>query len=225
MRTAAILPVKSFPRAKQRLGAGVGEDMRVELARAMVGDVLVAVHQCAAIERVIVVTNEPSVRAAAHYKQAIVVEDALEQGQSEAVAQGLERAAAEGFQRALCIPGDCPALDAGEIDALLHYPATPPVLVIPDRHGTGTNGLLLTPPGVIEPSFGADSCERHLALALAAGVASEVARVASLALDIDTSEDLDALRERLRTEHSGAPRTRAVLGSTGSSWQTSAPAA
>ena len=223
MRTVAILPVKSFPRAKQRLGAGVGEDMRGELARAMVGDVLVAAHQCASIEQLIVVTNEPSVRAAALYKHAIVIEDALEQGQSQAVALGLERAAAEHFQRALCIPGDCPALDPREIDELLRYPATSAVLVIPDRHGTGTNGLLLSPPGVIEPSFGAGSCERHLALA--AGVGGKVARVTSLELDIDTSEDLDVLRERLRAERRGAPRTRAVLGLTGGSWRTSAPAA
>lgn len=225
MRTAAILPVKSFPRAKQRLGVDVGEDMRGELARAMVGDVLVAVHRCAAIERVIVVTNEPSVRAAALYKNAVVIEDALEQGQSEAVSLGLDRATAEGFQRALCIPGDCPALDPLQIDELLCSPATPAVLVIPDRHGTGTNGLLLSPPRAIEPSFGAGSCKRHLALAKAAGVRSEVARVSSLLLDIDTSDDLEMLRERLCSERIGAPRTRGVLGLTGASWQKSAPAA
>ena len=225
MRTAAILPVKSFPRAKQRLGAGVGESLRDDLARAMVGDVLVAIHRCAAIDRVIVVTSEPSVRAAALYKKAIVIEDALEQGQSEAVSLGLDRASAEGFQRALCIPGDCPALDPLQIDELLGSSSTPAVLVIPDRHGTGTNGLLLSPPVVIVPSFGAGSCERHLALAEAAGVHSEVARASSLLLDIDTSDDLEMLRERLRSERIGAPRTRNVLGLTGASWQTSAPAA
>ncbi len=36
---------------------------------------------------------------------------------------------------------------------------------MPDRHGTGTNGLLLTPPDAIAPSFGPGSCERHRALA------------------------------------------------------------
>ena len=40
MRTAAILPVKRFSAAKQRLGASVGEKARAELARAMVADVL-----------------------------------------------------------------------------------------------------------------------------------------------------------------------------------------
>ena len=44
MRTAAVLPVKSFGRAKQRLGAAVGQPDRAELAAAMVGDVLGALR-------------------------------------------------------------------------------------------------------------------------------------------------------------------------------------
>ena len=83
---------------------------------------------------------------------------------------------------------------------------------MPDRHGTGTNGLLLTPPDAIAPSFGADSCERHRSLAIAAGVPCRLERPASLLLDIDTGADLAALRERLAGEHSRAGRTRAVLG-------------
>ena len=42
MRTAAVLPVKSFGRAKQRLGEAVGQPDRAELAAGMVGDVLAA---------------------------------------------------------------------------------------------------------------------------------------------------------------------------------------
>ncbi len=214
MRTAAILPVKRFSRAKQRLGASVADPLRLDLARAMVGDVLSALRDCPAIERTIVVTCEDAAAAAASYLGAIVVEDLAEDGQSAAVARGIERAAAEGFERVLCIPGDCPALDPLELQALLDAQpdeATEAVIV-PDRHGTGTNGLLLTPPGAIAPSFGPDSCERHRQLAQAAGVACRVERLASLLLDIDTGEDLAALRERLAGEpRAGARRTRIVL--------------
>lgn len=42
MRTAAILPVKRFALAKQRLGVTVAEPLRLELARAMLADVLLA---------------------------------------------------------------------------------------------------------------------------------------------------------------------------------------
>jgi 2-phospho-L-lactate guanylyltransferase len=215
MRTAAILPVKRFARAKQRLGASVADPLRADLARAMVGDVLAALGECPAIELTIVVTSEESVAAAAREQSALVVEDSAEDGQSAAVALGLERALAERAQRALCIPGDCPALDPDELDALLLADSVAgEVVIVPDRHGTGTNGLLLAPPDAIAPSFGPGSCERHRGLARAAGVACRLERPPSLLLDIDTGADLQALRERLAGETVRAPRTRAVLGLT-----------
>ena len=44
----------------------------------------------------------------------------------------------------LMVPGDCPALDRDELDALLDEPAdSPSVVIVPDRHGSGTNACLL----------------------------------------------------------------------------------
>ena len=224
MRTAAILPVKRFSNAKQRLGASVADPLRLDLVRAMVGDVLSALHRCATIDLTIVVTNEESVAAAARYQGAIVVADSAEAGQSAAVALGISRARAESAERVLCIPGDCPALDPAELDELLGTSRAGgaaegeaavsggTVVVVPDRHGSGTNGLLIAPPGAISPSFGPGSCERHRELARAAGASCRLERPASLLLDIDTGEDLAVLRERLAGEREHAPRTRAVLG-------------
>jgi 2-phospho-L-lactate guanylyltransferase len=214
MRTAAILPVKRFAQAKQRLGANVAEDLRLALAGAMVADVLLALAQTDAIECTIVVTREVLAARAAREQGAIVVEDLLESGQSAAVTLGVERALAEGIERVLCIPGDCPALDPAELESLLagRAGAEREVVIVPDRHGTGTNGLLLTPPDAIAPSFGPDSCERHRAHALDAGVEFRLERPPSLLLDIDTGADLRVLRERLEGASSRAARTRAVLG-------------
>jgi 2-phospho-L-lactate/phosphoenolpyruvate guanylyltransferase len=224
VRTAAILPVKRFSLAKQRLGESVDEQLRLDLARAMVGDVLVALSQCTAIDLTVVVTNEPSVTAAAEYTGAIVVADTAESGQSAAVSIGIERALVERAERALCIPGDCPALDPEELNGLLR--GTPEaVIVVPDRHGTGTNGLLLTPPNAMTPSFGPGSCERHGQLARSAGASWRTEQVGSLQLDIDTGADLAALRERLAGNHGQAPRTRSVLGLVERRWHSSQPAA
>ena len=227
MRTAAILPVKRFDQAKQRLGASVADPVRLELARAMVGDVLDALAATASIERTIVVTGESSVADAARAQGAIVIDDSAQSGQSAAVALGIERALAEGIERALCVPGDCPTLDPDDLETLLDAPAggKPEVVIVPDRHGTGTNGLLLAPPDAIPPSFGPDSCERHRALAHAAGLVCRIERAPSLLLDIDTGADLAALRERLSAEHIGAPRTHAVLDSSGAPWPAFSPAA
>ena len=143
MRTAAVLPVKRFARAKQRLGESVADPLRAELARAMVADVLlalVATRRDRAHDR-----RHGASRGRARGRAsrgAIVVEDAHESGQSAAAALGIARALAEGAERVLCVPGDCPALDPAELERLLaEPPATAPrVVIVPDRHGTGTNG-------------------------------------------------------------------------------------
>jgi 2-phospho-L-lactate guanylyltransferase len=223
MSTAAILPVKRFPLAKQRLGQSVADSLRAELARAMLGDVLAALRDCAAIDATIVVTRECQVAAAARYLGATIVEDTADDGQSAAAQLGIAQALSENFERALCVPGDCPTLDPDELAHLL-APERAGVTIVPDRHGIGTNGLLLAPANAISPSFGADSRERHERLAREAGATCRVEQTPSLLLDIDTGEDLSVLRERLAGEQTRAPRTRAVLG-LGSKGATSAPRA
>ncbi len=171
MRTAAILPVKRFAAAKQRLGESVPDAVRLQLARAMVTDVLEALERTAGIELTILVTGQEDLARTAAEHGAEVVEDRSDSGQSAAVTLGVQRALGRSFERVLCVPGDCPALDPGELRALLaRRAATQEVVIVPDRHGSGTNALLLCPPDAIEPSFGPDSFARHRALAHAAGL-------------------------------------------------------
>jgi 2-phospho-L-lactate guanylyltransferase len=203
MRTAAVLPIKSFARAKARLGDAVRAPDRAELAAAMAADVLAALVAVEGLDDVVVVTAEPRAASAAEAVGAVVVHDPEEAGQSAAARRGVATAAARGAERVLLVPGDCPALAPDEVDELL---ATEPpgVTIVPDRHGTGTNALLLAPPGALDPAFGPNSFARHVERA---GAAGRVAELPSLALDVDTPADLATLRDRA----DGAPRTRALL--------------
>ncbi len=209
MRTAAVLPVKSFSRAKQRLGEAIGGREREELAAAMVADVLEALAAVHEIDEVVVVTAEPLAARAAEDAGAIVVDDPEEAGQSAAAARGVDSALVRGAGRVLLVPGDCPAIDPREVSALLGRRGG--VVIVPDRHGSGTNALLLEPPEVMAPSFGAGSFARHAALARAAGAEVKVAELPSLSLDVDTPADLAALRTALDARPDTAARTRAVL--------------
>jgi 2-phospho-L-lactate/phosphoenolpyruvate guanylyltransferase len=208
MRTVAILPVKSFSRAKQRLGGAFPD--RPRLAAAMVGDVLAALGRVPGLDAVIVVTAEPAAAEAARAAGAQVVHDPEEAGQSSAAARGV--AAAHGAERVLLVPGDCPALDDEEVARLLAR--TESAVIVPDRHGTGTNALLLAPPDVLAPAFGPGSFARHAARARAAGATVAVCELRSLGLDVDTPGDLAALRAALATRPAAAPRTRALLAQT-----------
>jgi 2-phospho-L-lactate guanylyltransferase len=146
-----------------------------------------------AVDGILVVTAGRGGRRIAEQLGARVISD-REEGHNAAAGLGIEAVLASGGERALLVPGDCPALDPAELDELLARPVTAgSALIVPDRHGTGTNALLLTPPDALAPSFGPGSCRRHLEHARAAGLHAEVAHVPSLALDIDTPEDLGAL--------------------------------
>lgn len=89
--------------------------------------------------------------------------------------------------------GDLPNLHAADIETLLGaLPAdgSPGVAIAPDRAGTGTNGLVLRPPGVIRFRFGAGSFALHLEEVERAGVPLVAVNRAGLAFDLDTPEDL-----------------------------------
>ena len=213
MRTIAVLPVKGFASAKQRLTAGLTPDQRQALAEAMFRDVLTALAQSTRLDAVFVVTAGKRARAIASADGLRVITDA-EQGHNAAALVGIAAALQAGADRALLVPGDCPAVDPREVDDLLARPAdAPSILIVPDRHGTGTNALLLAPPDALSPSFGPGSRERHARQARAAGARAEVVEVPSLATDIDTPDDLDALEAVLSSDGTAAAATRRLIGS------------
>jgi 2-phospho-L-lactate guanylyltransferase len=211
-QTFAILPVKRFGVAKVRLGDELSGGTRRALAEAMVTDVLMALRRTPAVAEVLLVTSEPAAEAIGRGYGANVLVDDREDGQSAATLIGIAYALGEGAPRVLLVPGDTPALDPAELEALLDRPTTGrSVVVVPDRHGTGTNALLLTPPDVIEPAFGPGSRARHEQAAADAGVPCTVEEVPTLALDVDTSDDLAELRVALANRRGGAAHTRGML--------------
>jgi 2-phospho-L-lactate/phosphoenolpyruvate guanylyltransferase len=211
MRTLAILPIKSFGDAKQRLAHEISSSTRRVLAEAMFSDVLVALRRTSSVSDILVVTADHGAQRIAGGYGATVLGD-NDDGHNVAASNGIREALGSGADRALLVPGDCPLLDPRELEQLIARPVGDrSVLVIPDRHGTGTNALLLTPPDVVTPAFGPGSRRRHVDDARTVGAAVEVVAVDSLALDIDTPEDLVLLQATLAASHGGAARTRGML--------------
>src|SRR5947208_16842832 len=128
MRTLAVLPVKDFTRAKQRLRPGLDPQSRQELAEAMLLDVLEALGSTT-VDETVVVSAGTRARQLAHERGASAIED-REQGHNLAASLGVRAARALGAQRALLVPGDCPALDPAEVNELLARPVSPPSALI-----------------------------------------------------------------------------------------------
>lgn len=201
--------MKSFAAAKQRLAESLGAGSRQALAQAMFRDVLTTLRRTPGLDEVAVVTADLEAEAAASGRGVRVLRDTAQAGQSEAALIGIRHALSEGFHRAALVPGDTPLLQPDELAALIA--TTPGVTIVPDRHGTGTNALVLSPADAIEPSFGPGSFARHVAAAEAAGAEHVVEQIPALALDVDTPADLAQLAAELDLRRGQAPSTRGVL--------------
>lgn len=216
MRTLAIVPVKSFDLAKQRLAGEFEPEVRHRLAQAMFADVLTALEAARAVDRVVVVTADADAAALAR-RTATVVHDGAQAGQSAAAAIGVGHALEDGRDRVVLLPGDTPLIDPNELDELIARTAADGVAVgvVSDRHRTGTNALVLAPPDAIGPSFGPGSLARHVAAAQAAGVPHRVERVPSIEHDVDTPDDLATLVAALDAAAGRASATRDAVARLG----------
>jgi 2-phospho-L-lactate guanylyltransferase len=201
--------VKSFDAAKQRLAHMLGTGSRKALAQAMFADVLTTLRHVPGLDGIAVVTADRAAESAAIAQGVVVLHDSAQAGQSAAALVGIRHALESGYDRVLLVPGDTPLIQPGELAALIAGP--PALVVVPDRHGSGTNALVLSPPDAIEPSFGPDSFARHMAAAEAAGIPHRAAQIAGLALDVDTPDDLSELAAALDGRRGDAPFTRGTL--------------
>ncbi len=212
MKATAIVPVKRFGEAKRRLAAGLDDERRLALAAAMLGDVLEAIAAARAIERTIVVSDDELATEIATAAGAEVIADSASGGHVEAALAGIARAEEQGAQCVVLLPGDCPLLEPRELERLLTGIPEAYVAIVPDRHGEGTNALVLRPPRAIRPAFGEGSRDRHVAAARAAGIPFAVEEIASLGLDLDTPADLIALTREIESRRGAARRTARALG-------------
>ena len=100
----------------------------------------------------------------------------------------------------MILPADLPLISEEDVLTLIERAVNPPVVVIaPDRHGKGTNALLLSPSGLIDYDFGENSFEKHCELAKASGARLEIVDLPTLGLDLDLPEDLEIIRELEKT--------------------------
>jgi 2-phospho-L-lactate guanylyltransferase len=111
-------------------------------------------------------------------------------GLNYAANHGAKACMALGYSAQLLIPADIVDLDVAEFKQLINSPRDArSVTLCPSRDG-GTNALLSSPPDVIDFQFGKNSSVHHLNSAKALQVQWRELKLAKMALDLDTAEDL-----------------------------------
>jgi 2-phospho-L-lactate/phosphoenolpyruvate guanylyltransferase len=204
MQVTALIPVKGFRNAKQRLSPLLGTSEREFFAEAMFRDVLKQAIRARGLTETYVVTGDPKVAGIALALGAKIIREPMETGETAAVDFARRRLKEAGHEVVLIIPGDMPLVRAQDIEqvvTLVAEKALPPFAwLVPSHDRMGTNALLLSPPDIIALRFGYDSFSYHMRQAAAQGLPIRFIENERMALDIDEPKDLERF---LVYEHDG----------------------
>lgn len=195
--TVVLVPIRSLTGGKTRLASALTPDARATLTRRMLARVVDAAIESGTVETVLVISPDPAaldLAAALDPRVVAVPQDPDVSGLNGAIEQGRIWATTHRAGSYLVLFGDLPLLDADDVKNLVRRDA--PVVIAPDRHGAGTNALLLRL-GAVDPhqapfrfGFGVGSYANHVDEAHRLGLEVAVSLTPGTAFDLDTPEDL-----------------------------------
>jgi 2-phospho-L-lactate guanylyltransferase len=201
-----VVPLRGIESGKSRLGQALDAEEREVLVLGLLDRTLDVLAAWPAAQRVYLVTGDAVTgELAGRSRPALtLVKEPREGGLNAALRAARDAAVAAGATCVLMLPVDLPLLEVAALDQLLDGAdaalaagsGRPLVVVAPADARGGTNALLVSPPTLIEPSFGEASLEAHLRAAARADATVQLVIDARLGFDLDTPDDL----ERLDTE-------------------------
>ena len=194
-RVYAVIPVGAVDGAKSRLGSVLDAEERHDLVIRLAERTIRAVVSTPGVAETLVITPDDDVRNLALAAGARPIRQ-RSRGLNAGLREARDEAMAADATAVLIVPIDLPRISPEAVRTVLdtlRADAGPLVAIVTDRHGRGTNVLLLLPPDVIDVHFGGDSRAAHVAAAVAAG-ARVVELDGPLRQDLDTPDDLLAIQ-------------------------------
>lgn len=192
----ALVPLKTVARAKQRLVSELDGLARRELVMAMAKDVLAALSEVRAIQRVVLVCNDPEAVSLTHPQDIDWFRAATASGLNEELSAAADHAEERGATAALVVHADLPLITAPAAEQFLaSAPGVKEIRIVPCKDEIGTNVLLAPLPFPMPLRFGRNSCAAFTKAARIEGHELQVIRNASLSLDIDSPRDLRTLKD------------------------------
>lgn len=190
LRIAAIVPVASIEGAKTRLGESLDAEERRDLVERLLAATLGAALAVDRLADVLVVSPDRDVLTLAATAGARTLRQRTS-GLNAGVAEARDDVVAGGAGAIVILPVDLPFITSGAVAELLAPldDGSDRVVLVPDRHGTGTNALVLRPPDAIEFAFGIGSRAAHRSAAERADV-PYIEVGGPLSIDLDTPDDL-----------------------------------
>ena len=195
LKTAAIIPVKTFSHAKSRLDLPASQ--KEELCKIMLEEILHTVSTSPRINEIIVVTREEEAVRIGKKFGATILEDQREDGVNGAVAIADRHLLEKGFDASIVLPQDIPCIKVQDIDFMMNHMAPPNfAIVVPSRRFDGTNALVRMPVDLMETHYDEGSYKIHLSTAKKHTPNAALVFVRRIMIDVDNIEDLNYLLEQ-----------------------------
>jgi 2-phospho-L-lactate guanylyltransferase len=192
LRTGAIVPVKTFSKAKTRLN--LSYEKTEDLCKMMLEEVLQTISQSDIIGKITVVSKDESAFKIGKKFDVVEIYDEKEQGVNSAVAMADKYFLDEGFGATIVFPQDIPLMQTEDIRTLYDFQMFDKcVLVVPSRRFDGTNALFRSPVDVMETHYDEDSYKIHLTTANNKSTKSALVLIRRIMLDVDEAEDLQII--------------------------------
>jgi len=195
LKIAAIIPVKTFSKAKTRLD--LSPHQKENLCKIMLEEILHTVSISPQIEKIIIVTKEEKAIEIGKKFNAITIIDEKEESVNSAVALADKYLLENGLDVSIVFPQDIPYIKTQDIDFMLNYKAPPNfVIVVPSRRFDGTNALVRMPVDLMETHYDEDSYKIHMNTAKEHTLNVALIFVKRIMWDVDNDEDLKFLLEQ-----------------------------
>ena len=190
MKTVAIIPVKSFSKAKTRLT--ISPEKTVNICKLMLGEVLQTISTSKKIDNTIIVSHDQSAFDIGKKFGVIEVFDELESGVNNAITLADEYISDSEFSTSIILPQDIPFFNNSDLDNLFSFfQRKNSIIVVPSRQFNGTNSLIRNPSRIMTTRYDEGTYKSHLDEAKCNNIDFSLVLIRRLMLDIDTKDDIE----------------------------------
>ena len=195
MKIAAIIPVKTFSKAKTRLD--LSPQQVEELCKVMLEEILQTLSISPQIEKTIMVTKEEKAIEIGKKFNTVIIIDEKEESVNNAVSLADKYLLENNFDVSIVFPQDIPFIKTQDIDFMLNYKMHPNfAIIVPSRRFDGTNALVRMPVDLMKTHYDEDSYKIHMNTAKNHTLNVAMVFVKRIMWDVDNAEDLKFLLEQ-----------------------------
>ena len=189
MKTVAIIPVKSFSKAKTRLS--ISSEKTVDICKIMLNEVLQTISSTNKIDNTIIVSRDESAFDIGKKFNVIQVFDESESGVNNAISLADDYISDSEFDTSVILPQDIPFFNTSDLDNLFSFFQKNSVIIVPSRHFNGTNALLRNPAKIMTTRYDEGTYKSHLDQAKSSKIDLSLLLIRRLMLDIDAKVDIE----------------------------------